>query len=168
MKKRLQFQGESFPTIACIPSSNPSNSRTKTSNFTTAIPDQLCTESEELQEAKGTASKEKVTHVLSAACVYDLPDSAWHDPALLFRGQLPSQLSGQKNPGKRVTNNLAASQHKMLEESQVDTRAETSIALSTVISVGSPASFGGASLGASMELSLPSPLAESELAFEKA
>ena len=121
--------------------------------------------SEELQEAKGTASKEKVTHVLSAACVYDLPDSAWHDPALLFRGQLPSQLSGQKNPGKRVTNNLAASQHKMLEESQVDTRAETSIALSTVVSVGSPASFGGASLGASMELSLPSPLAESELYF---
>ena len=108
--------------------------------------------SEELQEAKGTASKEKVTHVLSAACVYDLPDSAWHDPAppLLFRGQLPSQLSGQKNPGKRATNNLAASQHKMLEESQVDTRAETSIALSTVISVGSPASFGGASVGASI------------------
>ena len=123
--------------------------------------------SEELQEAKGTASKEKVRHVLSAACVCDLPDSAWRDPALLFRGQLPSQLSGQKNPGKRVTNNLAASQHKMLEESQVDTRAETSTALHIVVSVGSPASFGGASLGASsMELWLPSPLSASELASE--
>ena len=73
----------------------------------------------------------------------ELPDIAWHDPALLLRGQLPSQLSGQKNPGKRVTNNLAASQHKMLEESQVDTRAETSIALPTMVSLGSRASFRG-------------------------
>ena len=75
--------------------------------------------------------------------MYDLPDIAWHDPALLLRGQLPSQLSRQKNPGKRVTNNLAASKHKMLEESQVDTRAETSIALPTMVSLGSRASFRG-------------------------
>ena len=107
--------------------------------------------SEEPEEAKGKgASKKKkglqakaCTCTCQSACVYDLPDSAWHDPALLLRGQLPSQLSGQKNPGKRVTNNLAASKHKMLEESQVDTRAETSIALPTMVSLGSRASFRG-------------------------
>ena len=105
----------------------------------------------ELKEPKGGASEnkkqrtseQKLAHDLSSACVYELPDSAWHDPALLLRGQRPSQLSGQKNPGTRVTNNLAASQHKMLEESQVDTRAETSIALPAMVSLGSRASFRG-------------------------
>ena len=38
-EERLQFQGESFPTIACIPSSNPRNLQAQTSSFTTSILD---------------------------------------------------------------------------------------------------------------------------------
>ena len=134
--------------------------------------------SEELDEAKGKgASKkkkgtpqQKLAHDLSSACVYELPDIAWHDPALLFRGQLPSQLSRHKNPGQRVTNNLAASKHTMLAKNQVATGAETSKALRSVLSSGSLASFRGASLVALMvEQPVPRQLAPSEtsrLAYE--
>ena len=53
---------------------------------------------------KGTSNKVKVpSHVL-----------AWHDPALLFRGRRPSQLSRQKNPGKRVPRQLASSETSRL------------------------------------------------------
>ena len=66
-----------------------------------------------------------------------------------------------------MTNKLAARHRTRSSKSQVDIGADSSTALHTVVSVGSPASFGGASLGASMELSLPSPLAKSELAYEE-
>ena len=117
----------------------------------------------ELQEAKS----QELTHVLSTACVYDLPDLAWKDPACVFTGHLlQGQLSAKKS-GQKMTNKLAARHRTRSSKSQVDIGADSSTALHTVVSVGSPASFGGASLGASMELSLPSPLAKSELAYEE-
>ena len=75
--------------------------------------------SEELQEAKGRASKEKIAHVLSAACVYDLPDRAWHDPSLVCRGH-PSQgqLSTKKLGYKGMTQNCSFQKHKMLEDTR--------------------------------------------------
>ena len=100
----------------------------------------------------------------------ELPDLAWRDPALLFRGQRPSQLSKQKNPGKKVTNKLAARKGTRSSQSQAATGAESSKALLSVISSGSLASFGGASLVALMvEQPVPRQLASSEtsrLAYE--
>ena len=95
--------------------------------------------SEELEEARN----QELIHALSSACVYELPDLAWHDPALLFRGQRPSQLSGQKNPGKRVTNKLATCKGTRSSKSQAATGAESSKALLSVLSSGSLASLGG-------------------------
>ena len=113
----------------------------------------------ELEEARSP----ELIHALSSACVYELPDIAWHNPALLFRGQCPSQLSRQKNPGKRMTNKLAAQQDTRHSELQVDTGAESSKALLSVLSSGSLASFGGASLGAPMvQQPVPRQLASSE------
>ena len=107
---------------------------------------------------------------MSSACVCELPDIAWHDPALLFRGQRPSQLSRQKNPGKRVTNKLAARKGTRSSKSQAATGAESSNALLSVLSSGSLASFGGASLVALIvEQPVPRQLASAEtsrLAYE--
>ena len=118
----------------------------------------------ELQEAKS----QELTHVLSTACVYDLPDLAWKDPACVFRGHLlQGQLSAKKS-GQKMTNKLAARHRTRSSKSQVDIGADSSTALHTVVSVGSPASFGGASLGASMvHPLLPSPSAASDLAYDE-
>ena len=58
----------------------------------------------ELEEAQA----QELTHVLSSACVYDLPDLAWTNPACVFRGHLSkSQLTAKKS-GQMMTNKLAA------------------------------------------------------------
>ena len=67
-----------------------------------------------------------------------------------------------------MTHKLAARKGTRSSKSQVDTGAQSSTALHTVVSVGSPASFGGASLVALMvQLSVPSPLPTSDLAYEE-
>ena len=120
--------------------------------------------SEELEEAKG----QELIHALSSACVYDLPDLAWKDPACVFRGHLSQSQLSARNSGQQMTHKLAARKGTRSSKSQVATGAESSTALHTVVSVGSPASFGGASLVALMvQLSVPSPLAKSELAYEE-
>ena len=50
----------------------------------------------ELQEAKA----QQITNALSTACVYDLPDLAWKDPACVFRGHL-SQSQFSANLARR-------------------------------------------------------------------
>ena len=92
-----------------------------------------------LQEAKFQES----THALSTACVYDLPDLVWKDPACVFRGHLSQNQLSAKNSGQKMTNTLAARHSTRSSKSQVDTGAESSTALHTVVSVGSPASFWG-------------------------
>ena len=120
--------------------------------------------SDELEEAKG----QELMHALSSACVYDLPDLAWKDPACVFRGHLSQSQLSARNSGQQMTHKLAARKGTRSLKSQVDTGAESSTALYTVVSVGSPASFGGASLVALMvQLSVPSPFAKSELAYEE-
>ena len=119
--------------------------------------------SEELEEAKGNALHEKIAHTLSAACVHDLPDTAWHDPSLLCRGQPQSQPSGKKKLGTMLTHKPAASQNTRCSKQEA-TRIATSKALLSVLSSGRLASFGGGSLVALM-VSKPVPrnLAASKL-----
>ena len=83
--------------------------------------------SEELEEAKG----QELIHVLSSACVYDLPDLAWKDPACVFRGHLSQSQLSARNSGQQMTHKLAAR------------------------------------LDVVVQLSVPSPLAKSELAYEE-
>ena len=120
--------------------------------------------SEELEEARS----QELIHALSSTCVFDLPDLAWTNPACVLQGHLSQSQLSAKNSGKRVTHKLGAQLSTRSLKSQVDTGAESSTALSTVVSLGSPASLGGASLVALMvQLSVPSPLAKSELAYEE-
>ena len=120
--------------------------------------------SEELEEAKG----QELIHALSSACVYDLPDLARQDPACVFRGRLSKSQFSAKNSGQQMTHKLAARKGTRSSKSQEATGAESSTALHTVVSVGSPASFGGASLVALMvQHSVPSQLSTSELAYEE-
>ena len=78
--------------------------------------------SEEPEEAKD----QKLEHVLSSACVYDLPDMAWHDPACVFRSRLSqSQLS--KNSGQLMTHKLAARKGARCSKTQGVTGAELSL-----------------------------------------
>ena len=142
-EEKVAVSGESFQIIACLPYRNPRNRQAKQSSFTTSILDLQSVDLRSFEKQEAQLQKRR-SHMYSRQPVCTIfPDIAWHDPALLLRGQLPSQLSGQKNPGKRVTNNLAASRHKRLEESQVDTRAEPSKALRTMVSLGSLVSFWG-------------------------
>ena len=53
----------------------------------------------ELQEAKA----QEPTHALSTACVYDLPDLAWKDPACVFRGHLSQSQFSAKNSGQALS-----------------------------------------------------------------
>ena len=99
--------------------------------------------SAELEEARS----QELIHALSSACVYDLPDLAWKDPACVFRGRLSKSQFSAKNSGQQMTHKLAARKGTRSSKSQVDTGAESSTALHTVVSVGSPASFGGSPLG---------------------
>ena len=118
----------------------------------------------ELQEAKA----QEITHALSTACVYDLPDLAWKDPVCVFRGHPSQSQLSSKNSGSKMTNKLSARHRTRSSKSQVETGTESSTALHTVVSVGSPAFFGEASLVALMvQLSVLSPLAKSELAYEE-
>ena len=96
----------------------------------------------ELEEARS----QELMHELSSACMYDLPDLAWKDPACVFSGHLSKSQLSAKDSGHKVTHKLAARHSTRSSKSQVDTGAESSTALHTVVSVGSPASFGGASL----------------------
>ena len=122
----------------------------------------------ELQEAKGGASEKKLQHVLSSTCVYDLPDLAWTEPACVFRGHLPTSQLPAKKSGQSMTNKLAAQQGTRHSELQVDTGPESLTALSTVVSVGHSASFGGTSLGAPMvQQSVPRQLPAFNLAYEE-
>ena len=85
----------------------------------------------------------------------------------MFRGHLSKNQLSAKDSGHEVTNKLSARHRTRSSKSQVETRTGSS-ALHTVVSVGSPASFRGASLVASMvQHAVPSPLAESELAYEE-
>ena len=76
--------------------------------------------SEELQEAKGRASKEKIAHVLSAACVCDLPDRAWHDPSLVCRGSSFTRPAFNKEAWLQGNDsqNCSFQKHKMLEDTR--------------------------------------------------
>ena len=88
--------------------------------------------------------------------------------ACVFRGHHSQSQLSARNSGQQMTHKLAARKGTRSSKSQVATGAESSTALHTVVSVGSPASFGGASLVALMvQLSVPSPLAKSELAYEE-
>ena len=70
----------------------------------------------ELEEAKGGAKK--LIHALSSACVYDLPDLAWQDPACVFRGHLSQSQFSAKKSGQKMTHKLAARhRNKKLKES---------------------------------------------------
>ena len=143
--KMLLFQGESFQVIAfnLMQQQQPRKlSREDKLQLHNNNPRSTLQRSEELQEAKGKASKEKITHVLSAACVYDLPDIAWHDPSLMCRSHLSqSQLSAQ-NSGQTMTHKLAAYNRTRCSKQEAP-RAETSKALLSVLSSGRLASFGG-------------------------
>ena len=73
-----------------------------------------------------------------------------------------------KKSGQKMTKKLSARHRTRSSKSQADIGAESSTSLHTVVSVGSPASFGGASLVALMaQLSVPSPLPTSDLAYEE-
>ena len=98
----------------------------------------------ELQEAK----VQEITHALLAACVYGLPDLAWRDPACVFSGHLSQSQFSAKKFGQKMTNKLSARHRTRSSKSQVETGTGSS-ALPTVVSVGLPASFRGASLVAS-------------------
>ena len=123
----------------------------------------------ELEKAtKGGASEKKLQHALSSTCVYDLPDLAWTEPACVFRGHLPTSQLPAKKSGQSMTNKLATQQGTRHSEFQVDTGPESLTALSTVVSVGHSASFGGTSLGAPMvQLSVPRQLPAFNLAYEE-
>ena len=55
--------------------------------------------SAELEEAR---SQRRRSHTYSqSACVYDLPDLAWKDPACMFRGHLSKSQPSAKDSGQR-------------------------------------------------------------------
>ena len=81
---------------------------------------------------------------LSVACVYELSDSAWHDPRSVVKGQQEGQLSASRKPGQHLTNNCeACTQDKMLTNLQVTTRANPVGALLSMLGLGRLASFWG-------------------------
>ena len=111
-----------------------------------------------LQDKNHRASKSKpvdsleatlsVCHAsLSVDCVYELSDSAWHephDPASVLTGQQEGQISASRKPGQQVTNNSEAwPQDKMLTNFQVTTRASPVGALLSMLGFGRVASFWG-------------------------
>ena len=108
-----------------------------------------------LQDKNHRASKSKpvesqeaklcVCHAsLSVACVYELSDSAWHDPSSVVKGQQEGQLSTSRKPGQQLTNNgEACTQDKMPRNFQVTRRASPVGALLSMLSLGRVASFWG-------------------------
>ena len=99
--------------------------------------------------------------------MYDLPDLAWQDPTCVFRGRLSKSQFSAKNSGQQMTQKLAVPKGTRSSTNQVDIGVESSTALPTVVSVGLPASSGGASLVALMVQSMPRQLPTSTLAYEE-
>ena len=95
--------------------------------------------SEEREEARS----QELIHALSSTCVFDLPDLAWTNPACVLQGHLSQSQLSAKNSGKRVTHKLGAQLSTRSLKSQVDTGAESSTALSTVVSLGFASFFRG-------------------------
>ena len=95
--------------------------------------------SEDLEEARS----QELRHGLSSVCVHDLPDSAWHDPALFVKDHLSQSQLSAMNSGQKLINRPAASKCTRCSKKPEATGAEPSKALPTVLRVGPSASFGG-------------------------
>ena len=102
--KRLQFQGESFQTTSLHPCQQSKQPSSQDEQLHNKHPRSSLHRSEELEEAKG----QELIHALSSACVYDLPDLAWKDPACVFRGHLSQSQLSARNSGQQMTHKLAA------------------------------------------------------------